>query len=93
MLNTRAAHYLEERLVDGGGFEKVFDYPFFNEFLLRSKKPVLEIRELLLENGFIPPLSPGVFLGDDSLENTALFAVTEIFNRGELDQIAEILAK
>jgi len=93
MLNTRAAHYLEERLVEGGGFEKVFDYPFFNEFLLRSRKPILEIRELLLKNGFIPPLSPGVFLGDEELENTALFAVTEIFNRGELDHIARILAK
>jgi len=93
MLNTRAAHYLEERLVEGGGFEKVFDYPFFNEFLLRSRKPVLEIRELLLENGFIPPLSPGVFLGDEQLEDVALFAVTEIFNRGELDQIARLLAK
>jgi glycine cleavage system P protein (glycine dehydrogenase) subunit 1 len=93
LLNTRAAHYLEERLVEGGGFEKVFDYPFFNEFLLRSRRPVLEIRELLLENGFIPPLSPGVFLGDEELEDAALFAVTEIFNRGELDHIAEILAK
>jgi len=93
LLNTRAAHYLEERLVAGGGFEKVFDYPFFNEFLLRSKKPVLDIRELLLKNGFIPPLSPGVFLGDEELENAALFAVTEIFNRGELDHIAQLLAK
>jgi len=93
MLNTRAAHYLEERLIEGGGFEKVFDYPFFNEFLLRSRRPILEIRELLLENGFIPPLSPGVFLGAEELEDTALFAVTEIFNRGELDQIARLLSK
>jgi len=93
LLNTRAAHYLEKRLIEGGGFEKVFNYPFFNEFLLRSKKPILEVRELLLKSGFIPPLSAGVFLGDEKLEDAALFAVTEIFNRGELDHIAKILEK
>ena len=93
LLNTRAAHYLEECLVESGGFEKVFDYPFFNEFLLRSKRPVLEMRQLLLKSGYVPPLSPGIFLGDEQLDNSALFAVTEIFNRGELDHIAEILSK
>lgn len=93
LINTRAAHYLEDRLIAGEGFERIFEYPFFNEFLLRSKKPILEIRELLLKNGFIPPLSAGVFLGDERLENTALFAVTEVFSRQELDQIAHLLAK
>lgn len=92
VLNTRAAHYLEDRLISGTCFERIFNYPFFNEFILRSKKPILEIRELLLENGFIPPLSAGVFLGDEQLENTALFAVTEIFSRRELDRVAELLA-
>jgi len=92
LLNTRAAHYLEERLVEGGGFEKVFDYPFFNEFLLRSRKPILEIRELLLKNGFIPPLSAGVFLGDGQLENAALFAVTEIFSRQDLDRVVRLVS-
>ena len=91
LFNTRAAHYLEEHLVATGSFERIYDYPFFNEFLLRSVRPIQEIGELFLKNGFIPPLSAGVFLGDDQLENAALFAVTEIFNREELDRVAEIL--
>ena len=91
-LNTRAAHYLHDRLVEGGGFEPVFDYSFFNEFLLRSKKPILEVRELLLENGYIPPLSAGVFLGDERLKNTALFAVTEVFTRRDLDRVVSLLS-
>ncbi|MEA1928434.1 MAG: aminomethyl-transferring glycine dehydrogenase subunit GcvPA [Candidatus Auribacterota bacterium] len=93
LLNTRGAHYLEEKLVASGNFERVFDYPFFNEFVLKSKKPILEVRELLSKNGYIPPLSAGVFLGNEELADAALFAVTEIFNRGELDHIARILIR
>ena len=78
-------------MVASGGFERVFDYPFFNEFLLKSKKPILEIGELLLKNGYIPPLPAGVFLGDESLENTALFCATEIFSRAELDRVVKLI--
>ncbi|MDP8214242.1 MAG: aminomethyl-transferring glycine dehydrogenase subunit GcvPA [Candidatus Euphemobacter frigidus] len=92
LLNTRAAHYLEERLVASGGFERVFDYPFFNEFLLRSKKPLPGIRASLLEAGFLPPLALGAFIGDESLENTALFCVTEIFSREKLNRVTQLLS-
>ena len=92
LLNTRGAHYLEGELTGSGGFERVFDYPFFNEFILKSAQPVPEIRERLLEGGFIPPLSAGVFLGDEQLENTALFAVTEIFSREELDRVVRLVS-
>ncbi len=91
LLNTRAAHYLEERLVESGKFERVFSCPFFNEFTLRAKIPLDEVREKLLSGGFIPPLGLGSYLGDEALANTALFAVTEIFSRNDLDRVAELL--
>ena len=32
LVNTKSAHYLENLLLKSGKFEKVFDYPFYNEF-------------------------------------------------------------
>ncbi|MFH1038831.1 MAG: aminomethyl-transferring glycine dehydrogenase subunit GcvPA [PVC group bacterium] len=92
VLNTRAAHYLERKLVATGLFDRVFGCPFFNEFLLKSKKPLEEAGEKLMAGGFIPPLAAGVFLGDESLEDTALFAVTEIFTRDDLDRVVRLLS-
>lgn len=92
LINTRAAHYLEGKLVEAGKFERVFDCPFFNEFTLRAKIPMDEVREKLLAGGFIPPLGLGSYLGDETLANTALFAVTEIFTRKDLDRVTELLS-
>ena len=93
LLNTRAAHYLEEKLVGSGKFERVFDCPFFNEFTLRSLAPMDEVRKKLLDGGFIPPLGLGSYLGEEELAGTALFAVTEIFSRADLDRVTELLGK
>jgi len=92
LLNTRAAHYLEEKLVESGKFERVFDCPFFNEFTLRARIPMDEVRQKLLAGGFIPPLGLGSYLGDETLANTALFAVTEILSRADLDRVTKILS-
>ncbi len=93
LLNTRAAHYLEEKLVGSGRFERVFGCPFFNEFTLRAKIPMEEVREKLLSGGFIPPLGLGSYLGEETLANTALFAVTEILTRSDLDRVSDLLTE
>lgn len=92
-LNTRAAHYLEASLAGTDSFERIFDYPFFNEFVLRAKKPPEEIDKILLENGFIPPLSLSRFRPEEAFENALLFAVTEIFTRADLDRIVYLLGR
>ncbi len=92
LLNTRGAHYLEEKLAGSGKFERVFGFAFFNEFVLRSREPLDEVREKLLAGGFIPPLGLGSYLGDETLADTALFAVTEILSRTDLDRVAELLS-
>ncbi len=93
LVNTRGAHYLEKKLVETGKFERVFSSSFFNEFVLRARIPMDEVRGKLLAGGFIPPLGLGDYLGDDSLADTALFAVTEILSRQDLDRAVELLAK
>ena len=93
MLNTRAAHYLEKALMATGRFERVFDYPFFNEFMLRAKDGVSQVTEKLLTEGFVPPLDVGNFLEDDAHKDALLFATTELLSRSDLDHVAEVLSR
>ena len=92
-LNTRAAHYLEKALVTTGKFERVFEYPFFNEFILKAKVGAHAVTHRLLENGFVPPLELETILGGDAYMDTLLFATTELLNRSDLDRAAEVVSR
>ncbi|HBY56562.1 MAG TPA: aminomethyl-transferring glycine dehydrogenase subunit GcvPA [Candidatus Atribacteria bacterium] len=91
LINTKSAHYLENLLIKSGKFEKVFDYPFYNEFLLKSKEDIDTVNKKLLENNYIPPLKICQFYKEESLKNVLLFAVTEILSRDDLNKVANIL--
>ena len=91
LLNTRMAHYLEGQLVKTGQFERVFSYPFYNEFMLRSKLAPATLKETLLAQHFVPPLELSRFYSNPEFENSWLFAVTEIFDRKSLDRVTEVL--
>ncbi|MBA7502734.1 putative glycine dehydrogenase (decarboxylating) subunit 1 [subsurface metagenome] len=93
LLNTKAAHYLENLLLKSGKFEKVFDYPFYNEFLLKSKDSVPTLNKKLLENNFIPPLEVSKFYKEERFKDVLLFAVTEVLCREDLNRVVEILAE
>ena len=93
LLNAKSAHYLENLLLKSGKFEKVFNYPFYNEFLLKSKEDISTVNKKLLENNFIPPLKVCVFYQADNLKNVLLFAVTEVLSRNELNKAAKILSE
>jgi len=90
LLNTRMAHYLEDQLVKTGLFERVFTYPFYNEFLLRSKLTPAVLKERLFKQHFVPPLEVAQYYPE--LANSWLFAVTEIFDRKSLDRVVEVLS-
>lgn len=73
------AHYLETALVAAGA-ERVFDAPFFREFVLRLPADADALEERLLARGFLPGLPvPGLGRG------AMLFAVTEKRTREEMD--------
>jgi len=93
LLNTKSAHYLENLLLKSKKFEKIFDYPFYNEFLLKSKENIATINKKLLENNFIPPLKICEFYQADNLKNVLLFAVTETLSRDNLNNAAKILSE
>jgi len=93
LLNTKSAHYLKNLLLKSGKFDEVFNYPFYNEFLLKSKEDISMVNKKLLENNFIPPLKICKFYQADNLKNVLLFAVTEILNRDELNRAAKILSE
>jgi glycine dehydrogenase subunit 1 len=93
LLNTKSAHYLENLLLKSKKFEKIFDYPFYHEFLLKSKEDISTINKKLLENNFIPPLKICEFYKEENLKNVLLFAVTEVLSRDNLNKVAKILSE
>ena len=93
LLNTKSAHYLENLLLQTGKFERVFDCPFYNEFLLRSKDDTSSINKKLLGNNFVPPLKICEFYQEENLNNVLLFAVTEVLSRDNLNLVAKILSE
>jgi glycine dehydrogenase subunit 1 len=93
LINLKKAHYLETQLLKSGKFRKPFSYPYFNEFLLNYQGDIKSLTERLLENNFLPPLSVLQVFPDEKFEQSLLFAVTEIFSRDELNQIADLLSR
>ena len=93
LLNAKSAHYLENLLLKSGKFERMFNYPFYNEFLLKSKEDISTINKKLLENNFIPPLKICEFYQEENLNNVLLFAVTEVLSRDNLKLVAKILSE
>jgi len=93
LLNTKSAHYLENLLLKSGKFERVFDCPFYNEFLLKSKDDISSINKKLLGNNFVPPLKICEFYQEENLNNVLLFAVTEVLSRDNLKLVAKVLSE
>ena len=93
LLNAKSAHYLENLLLKSGEFEKVFSYPFYNEFLLKSKEDISTVNKKLLENNFIPPLNIFEFYQVYNLKNVLIFEVNETLSRDDLNKIAKIFSE
>jgi glycine dehydrogenase subunit 1 len=79
--NLAKAHYLASKL------PKVFDGPFFNEFVARAPgKGVAAINAELLDQGVIGGLDLGRFYPE--LENSMLLCATEMTRREDMDRVA-----
>ncbi len=79
--SLNGAHYLYKRLLETGKFEKVYDQPFFKEFVLKAKFDVQKFDKYLVDHGILGPLSIG--------DNQLLFAVTEKRTKDEIDFFVE----
>jgi glycine dehydrogenase subunit 1 len=88
-LNYHKAHYAADQIDKIQGFKVSREKPFFNEFMVKTLKPVSEINEMLIQEGIIG----GYDLGQDypHLENHMLVCVTEMNSRQEIDRLVELL--
>ena len=77
------AHYLHDKLLTTGLFEKAFDKPFLKEFTLKSLVPAQEIQSALQ--------MIGVFGGVQVEEGLVNFCVTEKVSKDNIDAIIEYL--
>lgn len=82
-LSYGGAHYLHDRLVATGLFEKAFDKPFLKEFTLKSVLPAAILQEILC--------SEGIFAGVEVEEGLVNFCVTEKHSKEELDRVVDII--
>ena len=85
------AHYAAEKLSKLKGFKLVSATPFFHEFVLQCPRPVAEINDMLLDQGFLG----GYDLSKDfpTLKNQMLVAVTEMNSKDQIDALVETLAE
>jgi len=83
------AAYLAGRLKDVGLSLKYPQHPFFNELLVRLKRPVDEVLAGASKAGILA----GYAVGRDypELQNCLLVAVTERRTKGEMDGLVEVL--
>lgn len=81
------AHYAMDELAKRG-FKRAFNAPFFKEFVLIAPKPVKEINDKLLKEGFIG----GYDLSGQypEIKNGWLIAVTERRTKEEIDRFVGI---
>ncbi|MBO7192030.1 MAG: aminomethyl-transferring glycine dehydrogenase subunit GcvPA [Bacteroidales bacterium] len=82
-LSYGGAHYLHDRLLETGLFEKAFDKPFLKEFTLRTHVPAEKIQDALMLIGVF-----GAVEVEPGLVN---FCVTEKVSKENLDAVAEYL--
>lgn len=76
------AHYLYEKLIEGGNFLPVFDKPFFNEFCVRYDGDTFQLLKRLEAEGILGgiEIEPGVLM----------IAVTEKRTKDEVDHLIEL---
>ncbi len=82
-LSCDGAHYLCDKLIATGKFEKAFDKPFLKEFTLHTNLDLKKLNEYLAEKGFMG----GIDLGNGLVS----FAVTEKRTKEEIDEFVELI--
>ena len=80
----KKAHYALEKM-EAAGYKRIFDKPFFKEFLVSSPVKPSTINEMLLQKGILGGFETGRYYPD--LHNGLLFCVTEKRTRDEIHQL------
>jgi glycine dehydrogenase subunit 1 len=81
------AHYAAERIEALAGYSVERGEPFFQEFVVRTPKPVAALNQALRDRRMIGGLDVS-----DVLRNRMLLCATEMNSRAEIDALVEALA-
>lgn len=82
-LSCDGAHYLCDKLLTTGKFQKAFDKPFLKEFTLKTDLDIKKVNEYLSSKGFMG----GIDLGNGLVE----FAVTEKRTKEDIDEFVTLM--
>lgn len=84
--NLQKSHYALEKFCKIKGIKRKFEGPFFNEFTLQFSKPWSEIDKSLRKKKMIGGL--GLEILYPELKNCALFCITEMHRKEDIDKLA-----
>lgn len=89
MLNFQKAHYAKKEIEKLKGYTVAFTSSFFNEFVVKTPKPVHEIISTLIADGILPGYDLGRAYPE--FENHLLIAVTDMRTKEEIDRLVSRL--
>jgi len=87
--NIQKARYASDRLTRIIGVKKKFAGKFFNEFVLEFPKNAQNVNDYLKKKEVVGGLSLGAFYPE--LKNCALFCVTEVHKKEDIDRLAALV--
>lgn len=87
--NIHKAHYAFNKIVTLANFSKVYNQPFFNEFVVKSNIDYEVVKEALINEGIVAGLDLGKY--DEKFKNHILFCVTEKRSKEEIDKLVSVL--
>lgn len=90
-LNYQNARAALDAVLKAKSFSRVFDSPFFNEFVVRSKIPPKKLNDALLKEGIVGGLDLGIFYPE--LKDCVLFCATEMNSEEEIERLGAALKK
>lgn len=86
---SQKAHYAYNQLLETGKFKKVYDKPFFKEFVLETTMDIGQLNDRLLQKGIIGGFNLARAYPD--MKNQVLFCVTEKRTKEEIDNLVKVL--
>jgi glycine dehydrogenase subunit 1 len=87
--NFHKAHYAASRIAEIDGFTIRFGAPFFNEFVIQSRRPLSDITTKLLDRRIVAGVSLESLYPE--LKDCLLICVTETASRGAIDNLVSAL--
>ncbi|MDX2141578.1 MAG: aminomethyl-transferring glycine dehydrogenase subunit GcvPA [Chloroflexota bacterium] len=88
-INYHRAHYAAKQINKIKGYKVTTTKPFFNEFTVKTTKPIGEINAALIERGIIGGVDLESYY--PKLKDHMLIAVTEMNSKDEIDTLVEAL--